>query len=79
MTSLLSGFIYKAATLEETTLADFDELFAVKVRAPFLLVQQLVPIRGSGSSIVLLSSLAAHAALVASRPTPPRKAQSTHW
>jgi 3-oxoacyl-[acyl-carrier protein] reductase len=51
----------KAATLEETTVEDFDKLFAVNVRAPFFLVQQLLPILGSGSSVVLLSSLAAHA------------------
>src|SRR3989441_10679190 len=53
--------ISKSATLEETTVEDFDRLFAVNVRAPFFLVQQLLPILGSGSSVVLLSSLAAHA------------------
>jgi NAD(P)-dependent dehydrogenase (short-subunit alcohol dehydrogenase family) len=53
--------ISKAATIEETTVEDFDKLFAVNVRAPFFLVQQLLPILGSGSSVVLLSSLAAHA------------------
>jgi NAD(P)-dependent dehydrogenase (short-subunit alcohol dehydrogenase family) len=36
-------------------------LFAVNVRAPFFLVQQLLPIMREGSSIVLVSSLAAHA------------------
>ena len=51
----------KAATIEETTVEDFDRLFAVNVRAPFFLVQQLLPILGSGTSVVLLSSLAAHA------------------
>ncbi|HXN16621.1 MAG TPA: SDR family oxidoreductase, partial [Usitatibacter sp.] len=35
--------------------------FAVNVRAPYFLVQQLLPIMGNGSSVVLLSSLAAHA------------------
>src|SRR6202021_2348490 len=53
--------VSKAATIEETTVEDFDKLFAVNVRAPFFLVQQLLPIMGEGSSIVLLSSLAAHA------------------
>jgi 3-oxoacyl-[acyl-carrier protein] reductase len=53
--------ISKAATIEDTTVADFDALFAVNVRAPFFLVQQLLPILHEGSSIVLLSSLAAHA------------------
>jgi NAD(P)-dependent dehydrogenase (short-subunit alcohol dehydrogenase family) len=51
------------ATIEDTTLADFDRLFAVNVRAPFFLLQQLLPILGNGSSVVLLSSLAAHAAV----------------
>jgi len=53
--------ISKSATIEETTVEDFDRLFAVNVRAPFFLVQQLLPILGSGGSVVLLSSLAAHA------------------
>jgi len=51
----------KAATLEDTTIEDFDTLFAVNVRAPFFLVQQLLPILGSGGSVVLVSSLAARA------------------
>ena len=51
----------KSATLEETTAEDFDRLFAVNVRAPFFLVQQLLPIMGKDGSIVLISSLAAHA------------------
>jgi 3-oxoacyl-[acyl-carrier protein] reductase len=54
--------ISKAATLEETTVQDFDELFAVNVRAPFFLIQQLLPVLRDGSSITLLSSLAAHSA-----------------
>ena len=41
--------------------ADFDDLFAVNVRAPYFLVQQLLPIMSTGSSIVLLWSIAAHA------------------
>lgn len=55
--------VSKAATIEETSVEDFDRLFAVNVRAPFFLVQQLLPILGEGSSVVLLSSLAAHAAV----------------
>ncbi|BAB53234.1 SDR family NAD(P)-dependent oxidoreductase [Mesorhizobium japonicum] len=53
----------KSATIEQTTVEDFDRLFAVNVRAPFFLVQQLLPIMGKDSSIVLISSLAAHAAV----------------
>jgi 3-oxoacyl-[acyl-carrier protein] reductase len=55
--------ISKAATLEETTVEDFNDLFAVNVRAPYFLIQQLLPTLCKGSSIVLLSSLAAHASL----------------
>jgi 3-oxoacyl-[acyl-carrier protein] reductase len=51
--------VLKAATIEETTVEDFDKLFAVNVRAPFFLVQQLLPIMSKGSSVIFLSSLAA--------------------
>jgi 3-oxoacyl-[acyl-carrier protein] reductase len=51
------------AAIEDISVADFDALFAVNVRAPFFLVQQLLPILGNGSSVVLLSSLAAHASV----------------
>ena len=53
--------ISKAATIEETTVEDFNDLFAVNVRAPYFLVQQLLPTLCKDSSIVLLSSVAAHA------------------
>ena len=53
----------KSASIEDTTVEDFDRLFAVNVRAPFFLVQQLLPIMCRDSSIVLVSSLAAHAAV----------------
>ncbi|MFM0219799.1 MULTISPECIES: SDR family NAD(P)-dependent oxidoreductase [Paraburkholderia] len=55
--------ISKAATIEETTPEDFDALFAVNVRAPFFLIQQLLPILKEGSSVIFTSSLAAHAAV----------------
>ncbi len=53
--------ISKSATIEETTVDDFDRLFAVNVRAPFFLVQQFLPILSKGSSIILVASLAARA------------------
>lgn len=53
--------VTKSAAIKEHTVEDFDRLFAVNVRAPFFLIQQLLPILGDGSGIVLLSSLAAHA------------------
>jgi 3-oxoacyl-[acyl-carrier protein] reductase len=51
------------ASIEDQTVAEFDRMFAVNVRAPFFLVQQLLPLLGEGSSIVLLSSLAARASV----------------
>jgi 3-oxoacyl-[acyl-carrier protein] reductase len=55
--------IAKAASIEDTMVADFDALYAVNVRAPFFLVQQLLPILREGSSVIFTSSLAAHAAV----------------
>jgi 3-oxoacyl-[acyl-carrier protein] reductase len=51
--------VSKAATIEEMTVEDF----AVNVRAPYFLVQQLLPVLGDGSSVILVSSLGAHAAV----------------
>jgi 3-oxoacyl-[acyl-carrier protein] reductase len=55
--------ISHGGTIEDTTVEQFDQMFAVNVRAPYFLVQQLLPILGKGSSVVLLSSLAAHASV----------------
>jgi 3-oxoacyl-[acyl-carrier protein] reductase len=55
--------ISKAAAVEDTTVEDFDNLFAVNVRAPFFLVQQLLPALCKGSSVIFTSSLAARAAV----------------
>jgi 3-oxoacyl-[acyl-carrier protein] reductase len=54
--------VSKAAPIEEHTIDDFDSLFATNVRATFFLVQQLLPLLGEGSSVVLVSSLAARVA-----------------
>lgn len=51
--------ISKAAAIEDHTLADFDGLFATNVRAPFFLLQRLLPIMGEGSSVIFTTSLAA--------------------
>jgi 3-oxoacyl-[acyl-carrier protein] reductase len=55
--------ISKSATIEATTIEDFDNLFAVNVRAPFFLVQQLLPALGEGSNIIFTSSLVARASV----------------
>src|SRR5271169_4160479 len=53
--------ISKAATIKDHTLEDFDSLFATNVRSPFFLVQQLLPILGEGSNIIVISSIGARA------------------
>ncbi|MEP9376819.1 SDR family oxidoreductase [Aquabacter sp. CN5-332] len=55
--------VSKAVPIEDLSVAEFDSLFAVNVRAPYFLVQQLLPILGAGSSVVLVSSLGARAAV----------------
>jgi 3-oxoacyl-[acyl-carrier protein] reductase len=55
--------ISKSASIDATTVEDFDNLFAVNVRAPFFLVQQLLPALGEGSNIIFTSSLIARASL----------------
>jgi NAD(P)-dependent dehydrogenase (short-subunit alcohol dehydrogenase family) len=55
--------IATAATIEDQTVEEFDRMFAVNVRAPFFLVQQLLPLLGEDSSVVLLSSLASRASV----------------
>jgi NAD(P)-dependent dehydrogenase (short-subunit alcohol dehydrogenase family) len=49
--------------IEDTKVEDFDRMYAINVRAPYFLVQQLLPILGKGSSVVLVSSLAARASV----------------
>jgi len=43
---VLNAGISKAARITDYTIEDFDNLFAVNVRSPFFLVQQLLPILG---------------------------------
>jgi len=62
-TLVANAGISKAASIEEATVEDFDALFAVNVRAPYFLVQQLLPTLHEGSSVVFFSSLAAHSSV----------------
>jgi NAD(P)-dependent dehydrogenase (short-subunit alcohol dehydrogenase family) len=48
--------ISKAATIKDHTVEDFDNLFATNVRSPFFLVQQLLPVLGEGSNVIVISS-----------------------
>lgn len=54
--------ICRSATLEATTVEDFDGMFAVNVRGPFFVMQQLLPIMCAGSSVIFMSSLVARSA-----------------
>ena len=58
---VLNAGISKAAPVEKQTMQDFDNLFATNVRSPFFLVQELLPLLGEGSNIILVSSLVARA------------------
>jgi len=58
---VLNAGISKAALVADYTVEDFDNLFATNVRSPFFLVQQLLPILGDGSNVIVISSLGAHA------------------
>jgi len=58
---VLNAGISKAATIKDHTVEDFDNLFATNVRSPFFLVQQLLPLLGEGSNIIVISSVVARA------------------
>src|ERR1700683_2969076 len=63
---VLNAGISKAARIADYTVEDFDNLFATNVRGPFFLVQQLMPVLGEGSNIIVISS--ASARTVAGKP-----------
>ena len=58
---VLNAGISKSARIAAYTVEDFDNLFATNVRSPFFLVQQLLPVLGEGSNIIVISSIGAHA------------------
>ena len=51
--------ISKAGSMDEHTVREFDNLFATNVRAPFFLLQQLLPVMHAGSNAVVVTSLVA--------------------
>jgi 3-oxoacyl-[acyl-carrier protein] reductase len=51
--------VSKSARIEDTTVEDFDRLYAINVRAPFFVLQELLPQLRDGASIVLVSSVVA--------------------
>ena len=56
---MLNAGISKSARIADYTVEDFDNLFATNVRSPFFLVQQLLPVLGEGSNVVVISSAVA--------------------
>ena len=60
---VLNAGISKSALIADYSLEDFDSLFATNVRGPFFLVQQLVPVLGEGSSVIVISSFGARMVL----------------
>jgi 3-oxoacyl-[acyl-carrier protein] reductase len=56
---VLNAGISKAARITDYTVEDFDNLFAINVRSPFFLVQQLLPVLGERSNIIVISSAVA--------------------
>jgi 3-oxoacyl-[acyl-carrier protein] reductase len=63
---VLNAGITKAARIADYTVEDFDNLFAINVRSPFFLMQQLLPVLVEGSNIIAISS--AQARTVAGKP-----------
>jgi NAD(P)-dependent dehydrogenase (short-subunit alcohol dehydrogenase family) len=55
--------VSKSALFSDHTVADVDRLFAINVRSPFFLVQQLLPVLVEGSSIIVVTSVVANAVL----------------
>src|SRR5437870_6864741 len=83
---VLNAGISKAARIADYTVEDFDNLFATNVRSPFFLVQQLLPVLGERSNIVLVSSATARTVgasrvwkTLRSLPTPLLREQLKLW
>ena len=64
------------AGLEETTEAQFDEIFNVHVKGVYFLTQKLLPLMNDGGRVVNVSSGLARFALPAAPRTEPRRERS---
>ena len=58
---VLNAGVSKSAPLAAYSPADLDQLFATNVRGPFFAMQQLLPMLTVGSSVVVVTSVVAHA------------------
>jgi NAD(P)-dependent dehydrogenase (short-subunit alcohol dehydrogenase family) len=57
--AVLNAGVSKAAVIADYTMEDFDNLYTTNVRGTFFLVQQLLPMLGEGSNIVVTTSVVA--------------------
>ncbi len=57
--AVLNAGVSKSARIADYTVEDFDNLYKTNVRGPFFLVQQLLPVLGDGSNIVVITSVVA--------------------
>lgn len=48
-----------ASSIVDQRFVHFDRMYAVNVRGPFFVIQQLLPLLGEGSSVIVITSLAA--------------------
>jgi NAD(P)-dependent dehydrogenase (short-subunit alcohol dehydrogenase family) len=56
---VLNAGVSKAAKIEDYKAEDLDSLFATNVRGTFFVMQQMIPLLGEGSSVVVTTSVVA--------------------
>jgi NAD(P)-dependent dehydrogenase (short-subunit alcohol dehydrogenase family) len=60
---VLNAGIAEPSPLADQSVENFDRHFAINVRAPYFLVQQLLPLLQDGSSVIFMSAAAARIAI----------------
>lgn len=55
---IVNAGIVKTSSIEQTTAADFDDIFSVNVRGAYFTAQKCLPYFNAGGSIIFISSLA---------------------
>jgi 3-oxoacyl-[acyl-carrier protein] reductase len=56
---VLNAGVSKAAKIEDYKVEDLDTLYSTNVRGTFFLMQQMIPLLGDGSSVVVVTSVVA--------------------
>jgi NAD(P)-dependent dehydrogenase (short-subunit alcohol dehydrogenase family) len=57
--AVLNAGVSKALKLADYKAEDYDRLYETNMRGPFLLVQQLTPMLGEGSNVIVITSMGA--------------------